>query len=197
MFYTFTYTLSPFFFQYFHYKSLFWPRHKLWNQEKVTINLNTSVKILLTAEELVKLDEDDGSCDDDSKWTKCMMNYGSNLVGCSLNWFKNNSDYPTCKTVDQMKQMQAFFRSVKVQDLDNFGCKIPCSTIKYGIQKIVETPLTWSTPWVSEVTFDFGSLVYERKKEYYVYDEVRKVIADKYSSLGPGQCLISHIRETV
>ena len=130
------------------------------------------MKILLNAEEIVKLDENDDSCENDAKWTKCIMEEGSKFVGCSLNWFKNDSDYPACETVEEMKKMQEFFRSVKVKGLRNLNCRFPCSSKDYKVQSIVETPITWRTPWLSEVIFDLGSLVYEKKKEYYIYDKV-------------------------
>ena len=147
----------------------------MWFQEKITINLNTSVKILFNVEEIIELDKNENGCtnNNDYDWTKCVMKEASKLVGCSLNWFKNDSDYPACGTVEQMKKMQEFYRSVKVRKLDSFDCLFPCSSKQYKIQKMIENPITWSTPWASEVRMDM-KLGYERKKEYYVYDEVIK-----------------------
>ena len=77
--------------------------------------MNTSVKILLNVEEVIELDKNNRCINDiNYDWTKCIMKEGLKFVGCSLNWFENDPDYPPCETVEQMKKMQEFFKSVKV-----------------------------------------------------------------------------------
>ena len=53
-------------------------------------------------------------------------------------------------------------------------CLFPCSTKHFKVQKIVETQKAWNTPWVSEVIIDLDSYFYEKKTEYYVYDQVKR-----------------------
>ena len=137
---------------------------------------------MLTSEEVVQLDQNDKPCEHDINydWTKCIFNVGAKFVGCSLNWFRNDSNYQSCTTVKQMKKMQEFFKSMKLmKSLESFDCLFPCSRKHYKIKEIVQLPITWVTPWVSEVKIDLSELVYEKKKEYFVYDQVKEVCTDE------------------
>ena len=149
---------------------------KLYSQEKIRVGLNTSVQLWFSVEETIKLESKDYQCEKDINydWTNCVMNQGIKQVGCSLNWFKNHSSYPACETVEQMRKMQKYLKSVKVKKLKHFDCLFPCSTKHFKVQKIVETPKAWNTPWVSEVIIDLDSYFYEKKTEYYVYDQVKR-----------------------
>ena len=125
----------------------------------------------------VKLNKLDSPCvnDKDYSWTNCMMNLAVQKVGCSLNWFYL-SDLPTCKTKDQMKGMQDFFTSVRGERLSSFNCSLPCYQKYFNVEKVVKNPLKWDTPWVSEAIIKFKSDEYEKRQEYFSYDEVQTLL---------------------
>lgn len=50
-------------------------------------------------------------------------------------------------------------------------CPLTCSNKEYKVVEVIEKPITWHTPWVSEVFIYFKSEKYEKKTEYYTYDK--------------------------
>ena len=81
----------------------------------------------------------------------------SENVGCSLNWLKNDKSKPSCANISDVKKTQTYFEDVKKHSFEYYdkslGCHVPCSNIIYKVVDIVETPITWYTPWVSEVNY--------------------------------------------
>ena len=82
------------------------------------------------------------------------MNSIYQKVGCSLNWFVQ-TPFPTCATLDEMKQIQRHLRRMKNLSSSQFpaetGCLVQCSKLHYKLKDVSETDITWRTDWVSEV----------------------------------------------
>lgn len=82
------------------------------------------------------------------------MNSIYQKVGCSLNWFVQ-TPFPTCATLDEMKQIQRLLRRMKNLSSSQFpaetGCLVQCSKLHYKLKDVSETDITWRTDWVSEV----------------------------------------------
>ena len=82
------------------------------------------------------------------------MNSIFRQVGCSLNLFVNSS-FPTCTTIQELRQIQSILRKMKNLSSSQFasetGCLFKCSKIRYKIKEVKEEDLTWKTEWISEV----------------------------------------------
>ena len=91
--------------------------------------------------------------------TVCIMQSIAEKVGCSLNWFrKTTAKVPTSTNFTHVKQTQKYFEDLQREPfgsyVENLGCQMPCSNSIYKVVDVIETPITWYTPWLSEVNID-------------------------------------------
>ena len=156
-------------------KGRFWPRNKVELQGKIPINRNKSVEILLDYEEEERLNENDNCIqvnylrwetfipliiqtyvkDKSYSLTDCILRSIAQKVGCSLNWFRTIPSVPTCTNFSKVRETQKYFEEIQGSPFESYvkklGCRMPCSNQIYKVVDVIETPIVWSTPWLSEV----------------------------------------------
>ena len=92
--------------------------------------------------------------DENYLWSRCIMNSVFQQVGCSPNFFVK-SNFPTCTTMRELRDIQMIFRKIKTLTSTQFaketGCLFQCSKIRYKVKEVKEEDITWKTDWISEV----------------------------------------------
>lgn len=112
---------------------------------------------------------------EDYDWNHCVLQHIFSTVGCSLNWFGNFSLTP-CTSREQIHKLMLQFKKVKRMAIPKLsqhsGCYPKCSNRHFTLVEVKETDLLWESEWVSEVSISLGSIVFEKRFEYYIYDMV-------------------------
>ena len=88
--------------------------------------------------------------------TECLQDYVVSQTNCSIGWFRNISGQSQeCTTSEEFENLQrtlnwlfdASYRNVVQQT----GCVVKCSQLRYDIVKEREEQITWNTSkWISE-----------------------------------------------
>ena len=126
-------------------------------QTKIPILRNTTVELHVKIDWFEKVQEENKRCNNNENysWKDCILNYGMKKVGCSLNIFKNSSIFPPCTTQEDVRNTQKYFLSIKDNSWKDLvsTCLSACTEKQYQVVKVIENPIIWKTPWVSEVRF--------------------------------------------
>ena len=106
--------------------------------------------------------------------TECLQHYVVSQSNCSIGWFRNISGQgQECTTSEEFENLQRtlnwLFDASYTDVVQQTGCVVKCSHLRYDIVKHREEEITWNTSkWISE---------------FYIYSdsdhlEVRQVFSD-------------------
>ena len=142
---------------YFHEKGQFW-LSKLPNIKKFSILPKKVFQFSFhTLKEKAREDKDLCANQRNFSFTKCIEDFVSSKVGCSLNWFQNSTGIK-CKNTRDISETQSLYQKIRHSPYDYISryltkCFQKCNPTVYDMEKISEEDITWKTEWLSEVKY--------------------------------------------
>ena len=108
--------------------------------------------------------------DPDHNFMTCIKNSLATKIGCRLPWDNvSNNAYPICKTIEQIRDHEAFFFNISKMELKDVlqrtRCKVPCHYKEY---KIFNKPMESMTEGFG-IGMMFPSTEITLEEEVYVY----------------------------
>ena len=91
----------------------------------------------------------------DFRYTKCIEDFVSTMVGCSLHWFRNSTG-KKCRVTEDISETQSHYQKIRHNSYEKIStnltkCYQKCDQTVYEIEKLSEEDIVWKTDWISEV----------------------------------------------